>query len=128
VNALFAFGLLVVFRDQAPETVRSEWFLFLGMSALLVLFAVRSTGPFWVAPLLSGPLAAAMTAAVVVTVLLVNLPATQQLLGFVTLDPLLQLGLFGVSVVYVLLADASKLAFRRLLARRAAAPLSPATR
>ncbi len=111
VNALFAFGVLAVLRQQPPEVVRTAWFLFLGSSALLVLFAVRSRGPFWTAPPLSEPLALALGGALVLTIGLVNVSAAQDLLGFVTLPVAVQGALLVLAGLYVLVADVLQYAY-----------------
>jgi Mg2+-importing ATPase len=113
VNAVFAFALLRLLREQDPTVVHTSWFLFLGSTALLVLFAVRSTGWFWSRPWPSGPILVAIAAAFVVTVGLVNLPLTQRLLGFAPLGWTTQLAIVAYAVLYMVVADALLNAFRR---------------
>jgi Mg2+-importing ATPase len=113
VNALFAFGLLRVLSGRSPEVVHAAWFLFLGSTALLILFAVRTRGWFWSRPWPSAPVLAALGAAFVVTVALVNIPETRSLLKFGSLSVTEQLGIEAYSVAYLLVADALQRAFRR---------------
>jgi Mg2+-importing ATPase len=113
VNALFAFGLLAALRGHPPAVVQTSWFLLLGTSSLLVLFAVRTRGPLWQAPPLSAPLGLALGAALVATLALVNVPATQELLGFVPPPWPLQLEILVLAVLYVLVADVLKIHFYR---------------
>ena len=90
-------------------------FLFLGSTALLVLFAVRTTGWFWSRPWPSGPALAAVVTAFIVTIGFVNVPEAKQLLHFGTLTFAEQLGIEAYSVLYLILADALQQAFRRTL-------------
>ncbi len=113
VNALFAFGLLAAMRGAPPATVRTAWFVLLGSSSLLVLLAVRTRGPLWQAPPLSAPLALAFGAGLVATFALVNIPWTQELLGFVALAWPVQLGLLVLALLYVLVADMLEVFFFR---------------
>jgi P-type Mg2+ transporter len=113
VNAVFAFGLLRLVSTRSAEEIHTVWFLFLGSSALFVLFAVRTQGWFFQRPWPSLPVVAAVAAALVVTVGLVNLPPSKTLLGFGTLGALEQLGIMAYAVAYVVIADILQAAFRR---------------
>jgi P-type Mg2+ transporter len=128
VNALFAFGLLRVLSVRSPEVVHAAWFLFLGSTALFILFAVRTRGWFWSRPWPSAPVLAALGAAFVVTVALVNIPETKTLLGFGTLSLPEQLGIEAYSVAYLVVADALQRAFRRTLPVHRMEPGSAARR
>jgi P-type Mg2+ transporter len=113
VNAVFAFGLLRLVSTRSAVEIHTVWFLFLGSSALLVLFAVRNDGWFFERPWPSLPVVAAVAAALVVTVALVNLPPAKTLLGFGTLSALEQLGIVAYAVAYLAVADVLTVAFRR---------------
>ncbi|HEV2476540.1 MAG TPA: cation-transporting P-type ATPase [Candidatus Dormibacteraeota bacterium] len=113
INAVFAFGLLRIVSTRSAEEIHTVWFLFLGSSALLVLFAVRTRGWFFERPWPSLPVVAAVAAALVVTVALVNVPPSQALLGFGTLSPLEQLGIVAYAVAYLVIADVLQAAFIR---------------
>jgi Mg2+-importing ATPase len=121
VNALFAFALLRLLREQDPKVVHTTWFLFLGSTALFVLLAVRTHRHFWSPPLPSGPILAALAIAFAVTVGLVNLPLTQQLLGFAPLGWREQLAIEAYSVLYLLAADLLKGGFDRYTAAQRSA-------
>jgi magnesium-transporting ATPase (P-type) len=113
VNAVFAFGLLRFVRNQDPTVVHTVWFLFLGSTALLILFAVRTDGWFWNPPLPSRPILFAVASAFAVTVVLVNVPVAQHLLGFASL-PWQQQGMIELyGVFYVVVANALRIAFDR---------------
>jgi hypothetical protein len=90
----------------------------------LVLFAVRTRGWFFERPWPSLPVVAAVTAALVVTVALANVPLSKTLLGFGTLSPLVQLGIMAYAVAYVVVADVLQAAF----IRAAPLPKEPAAR
>jgi Mg2+-importing ATPase len=128
VNALFAFGLLRVLSGRSPEVVHAAWFLFLGSTALLILFAVRTRGWFWSRPWPSTPVLAALGIAFVVTVALVNIPETKTLLGFGALSLPEQLGIEAWSIAYLVVADALQRAFRRTLPVHRTEPGSAARR
>jgi Mg2+-importing ATPase len=113
INALFAFGLLRVLSGSSPEVVHAAWFLFLGSTALLILFGVRTSGWFWSRPWPSVPVLVAVGAAFLVTVGLVNIPEARALLHFGTLSLSEQVGIEAVSVGYLVVANALKLAFIR---------------
>ena len=113
VNALFAFGLLRLISERSPEVVHAAWFLFLGSTALLILFAVRTPGWFFNRPWPSVPVLAAVAAAFVVTVALVNVPEARTLLRFGTLTLPEQVGIEAYALVYLVVADALQKAFRR---------------
>jgi P-type Mg2+ transporter len=111
VNALLAFGLVRVLSGQSPEVIHAAWFLFLGSTALLVLFAVRTRGFFWSRPWPSRPVLVAVAAAFVVTVALVNVPEAKSLLHFGTLTVPQQLGIEAYSFLYLVIADLLQRAF-----------------
>lgn len=113
VNALFAFGLIRLLSARSPEVVHAAWFLFLGSTALLVLFAVRTPGWFWSRPWPSLPIVVAVAAAFVVTLALVNVPEARSLLHFGTLTVPEQLEIEAYSIAYLLIADALQRAFIR---------------
>lgn len=113
VNALFAFGLLRFLGGRPPEVVHAAWFLFLGTTALVVLFAVRTPGWFWSRPWPSVPVLVALGAAQVVTVALVVLPPAQALFHFGTLSLPELLGIGALSIAYLVVADALQIAFHR---------------
>jgi len=128
VNALLAFGLARYLSTSSPEVVHAAWFLFLGSTALFVLFAVRTTSWFWSRPWPSWQVLAAVAAAFVVTVALVNLPVAKQLLHFGTLSLWEQVGIEAYSLLYLVLADGLQRAFRRTLPiGRPSRPLPPRT-
>ncbi|MBV8194601.1 MAG: cation-transporting P-type ATPase [Candidatus Dormibacteraeota bacterium] len=116
INALFAFGLLRLVSSRSAEEIHTVWFLFLGSSALFVLFAVRKKGWFFGRPWPSVPVLAALGGALIVTVGLVNLPATRTLLGFGVLSVPEQLGIEAYAVVYMIVADVLQAAFSRTAA------------
>jgi Mg2+-importing ATPase len=111
LNAIFAFALLRFLTGQPTPAIYSAWFLLLGTSALLILFPVRTSGWLWQAPVPSVPLALALGGAFVMTVLLINLPWTQDLFRFAPLVWWFQLAIVGYAVVYVVAADVLKRAF-----------------
>jgi P-type Mg2+ transporter len=128
INALFAFGLLRVLSGRSPEVVHAAWFLFLGSTALFILFAVRTPGWFWSRPWPSIPVLAALAAAFVVTVALVNVPEARTLLHFGTLSLSEQLGIEAYSLAYLVVANALKRAFIHTQPMYAAKPGSAAHR
>ncbi len=113
VNAILAFGLLRFFSGRSAEDVHAAWFLFLGSTALFILFAVRTRGWFYTRPWPSVPVLAALAAAFVVTVGLVNLPEAKALLHFGNLSLAEQVGIEAYSVLYLLIADVLQYSFRR---------------
>lgn len=113
LNALFALGLYRFVSGRSEDVVHAAWFLFLGSTALFILFAVRNRGWFFNRPWPSGPVLAAVAAAFVVTVALVNLPETRSLLRFGELSLPEQLGIEAYSVAYLIVADLLKRVFRR---------------
>jgi P-type Mg2+ transporter len=113
VNALFAFGLLKLVAAHSPPVARTEWFLFLGSTALIILFVVRSSGWFWQGPRPSSPLVLALAGCFVLTVALINVPVTQKLLGFAPLSWSTQLVIEAYGLAYLLLADIIQRAYQR---------------
>jgi magnesium-transporting ATPase (P-type) len=103
---VFAFALLRLLHEQNPVVVHTSWFLFLGSTALVVLFAVRSSDWFWSRPWPSGVILMAVGAAFVVTIALVNIPLTQSLLGFTQLSWGTQLAIEAYGLLYVAVASA----------------------
>jgi len=120
VNALFAFGLLRFVNGRSPEVVHAVWFLFLGSTALLILFAVRTSDWMWRRPRPSVPVLAAVGAAFVVTVLFVNLPVAKALLGFGSLSLNEQVGIEAYSLLYLVVADVLHTSYHLALGRPAA--------
>ncbi|MCL5256387.1 MAG: cation-transporting P-type ATPase [Chloroflexi bacterium] len=104
-NAIFAFGLLRFFQGAPPPEIRTAWYLFIGITSILILFPARSHLPFWkdVAP--SWQLTTATAVTLIVVILLAELPLSQVLFGFVPLSVTTQLALFGYSLLYVLVAE-----------------------
>jgi Mg2+-importing ATPase len=115
VNALLAFGLVRFLSGRSPEVIHAAWFLFLGSTALMVLFAVRTRGWFWSRPWPSRQVLAAVAVAFVVTVALVNVPEARHLLRFGTLSLPEQLGIEAYSLTYLAIANVLQRAFRRTL-------------
>ncbi|HXN91328.1 MAG TPA: cation-transporting P-type ATPase [Candidatus Sulfotelmatobacter sp.] len=113
VNAILAFGLLRFFQGRTAQDVHAAWFLFLGSTALFILFAVRTRGWFYSRPWPSVPVLAALGAAFVVTVALVNIPEAKTLLRFGNLSLTEQVGIEAYSLIYLLVADLLQHAFRR---------------
>ncbi|MBV8527315.1 MAG: cation-transporting P-type ATPase [Candidatus Dormibacteraeota bacterium] len=113
VNALFAFGMLRFIHEQDPAVVRTSWFLFLGTTALIILFAVRSRRWFWSRPWPSRPVLLALAAAFIATVALINVPFAQRALGFAQLGALQQLEIVGYAVAYLVVASVLKQSFDR---------------
>lgn len=116
VNALFAFGLLKLVAAHSPAVARTEWFLFLGSTALLILFVVRSPGWFWQGPRPSRTLVLALGASFILTVALVNVPVTRDLLGFAPLNWTTQLVIEAYGLAYLVLADVIRRAYHRHVA------------
>jgi magnesium-transporting ATPase (P-type) len=113
VNAFLAFGLLRFFQGRSAEDVHAAWFLFLGSTALFILFAVRTRGWFYTRPWPSVPVLGAVVAAFVVTVALVNVPVAKSLLHFGNLSLAEQIGIEAYSILYLLIADVLQVSFRR---------------
>lgn len=113
INALFAFGLLNLVGNRSPEVVQTSWFLFLGSTALFILFAVRTRGWFWSRPRPSGPVLLALAAAFAVTVALPNIPVTRSLLRFGSLSFLEQAGIEAYSIAYLAVASFVRVAYSR---------------
>jgi Mg2+-importing ATPase len=111
LNALFAFGLLKLVAAHSPAVARTEWFLFLGSTALLILFVVRSPGWFWQAPRPSWTLLLALGLCFALTVALINVPVTRELLGFAPLNWPTQLVIEAYGLVYLVLADVIRRAY-----------------
>jgi Mg2+-importing ATPase len=118
LNALFAFGFLRFFQATQPDILRTSWYLFLVVSTTLLLFPVRSKGPFWKDELPSVPLLLATTGCLVIGILLAEIPFSQALFGFAPLPVTMQLAIFGYSLVYLLLADILLLSYYTTLGQR----------
>jgi Mg2+-importing ATPase len=125
VNAILAFGLLRFFQGRSAEDVHAAWFLFLGSTALFILFAVRTRGWFYSRPWPSVPVLAALGAAFIVTVALVNVPVAKSLLHFGNLSLAEQIGIEAYSVLYLLIADVLQYSFRRTQTRTSKKFVSP---
>lgn len=113
VNSLFAFALLRFFRGAPPPELRTAWYLLLAITAILILFPVRSRGPFWHDVPPSWEVLAATGTGLLVSVILAEIPFTQTLFGFVPLPAATQIGIFGLSLLYVALAEVLLLAYYR---------------
>jgi Mg2+-importing ATPase len=113
VNAVFTFAMLRLFPESAV-VIRTEWFLFLGSTALTILFVVRSSGWLWEGPRPSGTLLLALGGCFVVTVALINIPLTQRLLGFAALGWRTQLAIEAYGLLHLAVADVIQYAFYRL--------------
>ena len=113
VNALFAFGLLRFLAGQPPPVIYSSWFLLLGITALLILFVVRTSGWFWQAPLVSLPLGLALLACLAIVIGMVDLAPLRELFGFAPLPWYAQFSIVGYSLLYMAAADIVKRAYTR---------------
>ena len=122
VNALFAFAMLRLVAAHSPAVARTEWFLFLGSTALLVLFVIRSSGWFWQGPRPSGTLLLALGGCFALTVALVNLPVTRDLLGFAPLSWPTQLAIEAYGLAYLVLAGVIQRAYHHQVAPPHRAP------
>lgn len=112
-NALFAFGLLRFFLEAPAPELRTAWYLFLAVTAILVLFPVRSHMPFWKDAPPSWEVLAATGAALIASLLLAELPPSQAVFGFVLLPIAAQLAILGYSLLYLFVAEILLLAYHR---------------
>ena len=108
VNAIMAFGLLRFFNGRSADDIHAVWFLFLGITGLLILFAVRTKDWFFSRPWPSLPVLVSIGAAFVVTIALVNLPGVRTLLHFGRLSALEQTGIVAYSAGYMVIANVLK--------------------
>ena len=113
VNALFTFGLLRLLPSSSADVIRTEWFLFLGSTALTILFAIRGKGWLWEGPRPSRTLLLALGGCFVVTVALVNVPVTRSLLGFAQLNWVTQVIIELYGLLYLVIADTIQVLFHR---------------
>ena len=112
-NAIMAFALLRFFAARPAEDVHTVWFLFLGVTGLVVLFAIRTKNWFFSKPWPSKQVLLALGGAFVVTVALVNIPQAQALLHFGRLSVLDQVGIVAYSVAYMVIANLIDREFRK---------------
>ena len=112
-NAIMAFALLRFFAGRPAEDVHTVWFLFLGVTGLVVLFAIRTKSWFFSKPWPSMQVLLALGGAFVVTVALVNIPQARALLHFGRLSVLDQAGIVAYSVAYMVIANLIDREFRR---------------
>jgi Mg2+-importing ATPase len=113
INAFGAFGLLRVLHGQTESVVQTAWFLYLGSTALLVMFVVRT--PRWIfrAPTPSWQLLVALGMAMLLTLAVALLPPTQTLFGLtpITPDQWLAIGVFAIG--YLVIAELAKRTYVR---------------
>jgi P-type Mg2+ transporter len=105
VNALFALVLLRFFREAPAPELRTAWYLFLAVTAILVLFPVRSRLPFWQDVPPSWEVLTATGVGLLASVLIAELPFSQTVFGFVSLPVVTQLVIIGSALLYILLAE-----------------------
>lgn len=100
------FGVLWVFVNASPETFRTGWFVESLLTELLVMFVVRTRRPFYK----SRPglwLLVSSVAVVILTLLLPYLPIGA-LFDFVPLPAPIMLLIIGITLAYVISAEAAK--------------------
>lgn len=108
LNAVAALALLRLLRGAPPPVIQTAWFLFLGLTGLLLLLVVRSRAPLWRTPAPSGPLLGAMGLAVGVLVGVAAYPPLGRLFGLVPLAPAHLLMIGGLSLLFLLTAEGLK--------------------
>jgi Mg2+-importing ATPase len=103
------FGVLLFLVKATPEVFRSGWFIESLLTELLVALVVRTRRPFY----RSRPGRWLLISTAIVTVLTFALPylPLKALLGFVPLNASVMAWLIGITVAYVLAAEAVKKAF-----------------
>jgi len=113
INALGAFGLLRVLHGQPESVVQTGWFLYLGITALLVLFVVRTPRMIVQAPNPSWQVLVALGVAMIITLAVALLPPTQALLGLapMTTDQWIAIAVFAAG--YLALAELAKFTYVR---------------
>jgi magnesium-transporting ATPase (P-type) len=111
INAFGAFGLLRVLNGQTESVVQTAWFLYLGITALLVMFVVRTPRSIFRAPAPSWQLLMALGVAMIITLAVAVLPPTQALLGLVPIGPDRWLAIAVFAVGYLGLAELAKQAY-----------------
>jgi Mg2+-importing ATPase len=113
INMFGAFGLLRALHGQTESVVQTAWFLYLGITALLVLFVVRT--PRWIvqAPAPSWQLLVALGVAMIITLAVAVLPPTQALFGLVPIAPGQWLAIVVFAVGYLGIAELAMRAYSR---------------
>jgi magnesium-transporting ATPase (P-type) len=113
INAVGAFALLRVVRGQPEAAIQAAWFLYLGTTALLVLFVVRTREGIWRAPMPSWPLLSALGVAMLITLAIPTLPPGQDLFHFASITALDWLAVGICAAGYVIVAELAKRAYVR---------------
>ncbi|MBL1229602.1 cation-translocating P-type ATPase [Enterococcus sp. BWB1-3] len=90
---------ILVGQAQSVEITRTMTFIVLGLSTIVHMYNCRSTGSIFKMDFLSNSLLAATTiAGALIIILLVNIPVTQQIFGFVTISLINWIWVLGLSI------------------------------
>jgi Mg2+-importing ATPase len=114
VTALFEIMFYSTTRTQSTALAQTSLYLFLTVSALVVIFSVRNRGHFWRAPRFSMPLLLSFLAILATAVAMLYWNVTQRLFSFTPLPTTTLLVVLGMSLLYIVVLDVVKVWFYKL--------------
>lgn len=108
ITALFEIMYYAMIKGQPTSIAQTGLYLFLTLSALVVIFSIRNKDHFWRAPRLSRTMGAAFTLITTISIATIYLGVTKQLFSFTALP----VGILGITlamtVFYVFILDTVK--------------------
>ncbi|HUC96152.1 MAG TPA: cation transporting ATPase C-terminal domain-containing protein [Candidatus Saccharimonadales bacterium] len=95
ITALFEIIYYVIIRNQPTGIEQTGMYLFLTLSALVIIFSVRNKGHFWHAPKLSNAMIASFAIVAAISIGIIYLTITKSLFSFTALS----VGIMSITIV-----------------------------
>jgi Mg2+-importing ATPase len=95
ITALFEIIYYAIIRHQPTGVAQTGLYLFLTLSALVIIFSVRNKDHFWRAPKLSRPMALSFAIITALSIVTIYIGLTKKLFSFTALP----VGILGITII-----------------------------
>jgi len=113
ISSMFDFIFFALFSRISPVVLQTGWFIENILTALIFIFSIRTTKPFFKGSRPSMPLVILAIAVAIVSMALPYTALGQKLFSFVPLEPKLLLWIFGIVITYFITTDSIKCIYYR---------------
>jgi len=114
VSSFFDFTFFALTRGEGLEALRTLWFLFSVVTELVLIFSVRTRGPFWKAAPPGRTLVALCGLTIAISIGLTLLPFGREVFRFVPPDARQFGNVFWLAAAYFAVTESVKLAYGKV--------------